>query len=168
MAFRVVQETVRFLAVSDPGRLRLRAATATTITVILAMVVLLPGSNLIGQPLTVALLGTVVAMQSSAAVKDRDQHSRVITTLLLVFPALAAVSMSAVLSQFGKVADVGFIAVLFAAVWVRRYGREGRLSGWSRSSATSSHSSFGPSLGRFPSSPCPSSPASVSRSSSVP
>lgn len=129
MAFRVVQETVRFLAVSDPGRLRLRAATATTITVILAMVVLLPGSNLIGQPLTVALLGTVVAMQSSAAVKDRDQHSRVITTLLLVFPALAAVSMSAVLSQFGKVADVGFIAVLFAAVWVRRYGPRGTALG---------------------------------------
>ncbi|PBC45138.1 FUSC family protein [Rhodococcus sp. ACS1] len=129
MAFRFVQETVRFLAVSDPGRLRLRAATATTITVVLAMVVLLPGSNVIGQPLTVALLGTVVAMQSSAAVKDRDQHSRVITTLLLVFPAIAAVSMSAVLSQFGKVADVGFIAVLFAAVWVRRYGPRGTALG---------------------------------------
>ncbi|AHK31885.1 integral membrane protein [Rhodococcus opacus PD630] len=129
MAFRFVQETVRFLAVSDPGRLRLRAATATTITVILAMVVLLPGSNVIGQPLTVALLGTVVAMQSSAAVKDKDQHSRVITTLLLVFPAIAAVSMSAVLSQFGKVADVGFIAVLFAAVWVRRYGPRGTALG---------------------------------------
>ncbi|MDV7088291.1 FUSC family protein [Rhodococcus sp. IEGM 248] len=129
MAFRFVEETVRFLTVSDPGRLRLRAATATTITVILAMVVLLPGSHVIGQPLTVALLGTVVAMQSSAAVKDRDQHSRVITTLLLVFPALAAVSMSAVLSQFGKVADVGFIAVLFAAVWVRRYGPRGTALG---------------------------------------
>ncbi|REE71497.1 putative membrane protein YccC [Rhodococcus wratislaviensis] len=129
MAFRFMQETARFLAVSDPGRLRLRAATATTITVVLAMVVLLPGSNAIGQPLTVALLGTVVAMQSSAAVKDRDQHSRVVTTLLLVFPAIAAVSMSAVLSQFGKVADVGFIAVLFAAVWVRRYGPRGTALG---------------------------------------
>ncbi|MFE7417975.1 FUSC family protein [Rhodococcus sp. NPDC057529] len=129
MAFRFAQETVRFLAVSDPGRLRLRAATATTITVVLAMVVLLPSTNVIGQPLTVALLGTVVAMQSSAAVKDRDQHSRVITTLLLVFPAIAAVSMSAVLSQFGKVADVGFIAVLFAAVWVRRYGPRGTALG---------------------------------------
>ncbi|OUS83119.1 FUSC family protein [Rhodococcus sp. NCIMB 12038] len=129
MAFRFAQEAVRFLAVSDPGRLRLRAATATTITVVLAMVVLLPGSTLIGQPLTVALLGTVVAMQSSAAVKDRDQHSRVITTLLLVFPAIAAVSLSAVLSQYGKVADVGFIVVLFAAVWVRRYGPRGTALG---------------------------------------
>ncbi|WP_072802987.1 FUSC family protein [Rhodococcoides yunnanense] len=126
---RFVGETARFLAVSDPGGLRLRSATATTITVVLAMAVLLPASKLIGQPITVAMLGTVVAMQSSAAVKDRDQRSRVVTTLLLVFPAVAAVSLSAVLSQFGKVADVGFILVLFAAVWVRRYGQRGTALG---------------------------------------
>lgn len=93
------------------------------------MAVLLPGAHLVGQPLTIALLGTVVAMQASAAVKDRDQRSRVITSMLLVFPAIAAVSLSAVLSQFGKVADVGFIAVLFAAVWVRRYGPRGNALG---------------------------------------
>ncbi|MFF1555647.1 FUSC family protein [Rhodococcus erythropolis] len=129
MTFRSAQEAVRFLAITDPGRLRLRAATATTITVVLAMAVLLPGAHATGQPLTVALLGTVVAMQSSAAVKDTDQHSRVITTLLLVVPAIVAVSMSAVLSQFGKVADVGFIVVLFSAVWVRRYGPRGTALG---------------------------------------
>lgn len=129
MAARFVQETLRFLAVSDPGRLRLRSASTTTITVVLAMAVLLPGAHLVGQPLTIALLGTVVAMQASAAVKDRDQRSRVITSMLLVFPAIAAVSLSAVLSQFGKVADVGFIAVLFAAVWVRRYGPRGNALG---------------------------------------
>lgn len=129
MAFRFVQETVRFFTVSDPGRLRLRAATSTTVTVVLAMVVLLPGARLLGQPLTVALLGTVVAMQSSAAVKDKTQRERIVTTLLLVFPAIAAVSLSAVLSQIGKIADVGFIAVLFAAVWVRRYGQRGTALG---------------------------------------
>ncbi|OZD14965.1 FUSC family protein [Rhodococcus sp. 06-156-3C] len=129
MGYRIVSETLRFLAVSDPGRLRLRAAATTTITVVLAMAILIPGSHLVGQPLTVALLGAVVAMQSSAAVKDKDQRSRVITTLLLVFPAILAVSLSAVLSQFGKVADVGFIVVLFAAVWVRRYGPRGTALG---------------------------------------
>lgn len=129
MAARIFREAVRFLAVSDPGRLRLRAAATTTITVVLAIAVLLPGFRLIGQPLTVALLGTVVAMQSSAAVKDKTQHERIVTTLLLVFPAVVSVSLSAVLSQFGKVADVGFIVVLFAAVWVRRYGPRGTALG---------------------------------------
>lgn len=68
-------------------------------------------------------------MQSSAAVKDKTQHERIVTTLLLVFPAVVSVSLSAVLSQFGKVADVGFIVVLFAAVWVRRYGPRGTALG---------------------------------------
>lgn len=129
MAARVLTETARFLAVSDPGRLRLRAASTTTITVVLAMVVLLPGAQLVGQPLTVALLGTVVAMQSSAAVKDKTQHDRIVTTLLLVFPAILSVSLSAALSEFGKVADAGFIVVLFAAVWVRRFGPRGTALG---------------------------------------
>ena len=75
------------------------------------------------------MLGTIVAMQSSAAVKDRDQHSRVVTTLLLFFPAVGAVSLAAMLSPFGKVADVGFIVVLFGAVWVRRFGPRGNALG---------------------------------------
>ncbi|MDJ0393474.1 FUSC family protein [Rhodococcus sp. G-MC3] len=129
MVVRLLSEAGRFLTVSDPGRLRLRSATTTTVTVILAIAILIPGSRSIGQPITVAMLGTVVAMQSSAAVKDKDQRSRVITTLLLVFPAAGAVSLSAVLSEFGKIADVGFIVVLFVAVWVRRYGPRGTALG---------------------------------------
>ncbi len=129
MAVRFLHDSARSFAVSDPGKLRLRSAAATTITVVLAIVVLLPGSRLIGEPITVAMLGTVVAMQSSAAVKDKDQRSRVITTLLLIFPAAAAVSLSAVLSQFGALSDVGFIVVLFLAVLARRYGPRGTALG---------------------------------------
>ncbi|MBJ7338071.1 FUSC family protein [Mycolicibacterium sp.] len=121
--------TRRFLVDSDPGRLRLRSATATTLALVLAMVALLGFIRVAGQPVTVAMLGTIVAMQSSAAVKDRQQHSRVVTTLLLFLPAVAAVSLAALLSQFGKVADVGFIAVLFGAVWVRRFGPRGNALG---------------------------------------
>ncbi|NMN97496.1 FUSC family protein [Antrihabitans stalactiti] len=129
MPWRSLSDVKRFLALSDPGRVRLRSATAVTLSVLVAMVVLLAFTTLTDQPITVALLGTVVAMQSSAVVKDRDQRSRVITTLLLFLPAVAAVSVSAVLSQFGKVGDVGFIVILFAAVWVRRYGPRGNAMG---------------------------------------
>ena len=129
MPWRSLSDVKRFLALSDPGRVRLRSATAVTLSVLVAMVVLLAFTSLTDQPITVALLGTVVAMQSSAVVKDRDQRSRVITTLLLFLPAVAAVSVSALLSQFGKVGDVGFIVILFAAVWVRRYGPRGNAMG---------------------------------------
>ena len=119
----------RFLDASDPGQVRLRSASATTSTVLLAMVVLLLTTRAIGQPVTVAMLGTVVAMQASAAVKDRDQRARLITTVLMALPASAAVTLAALLSTLGKVADVGFIAVLFAAVWVRRFGPRGTALG---------------------------------------
>jgi uncharacterized membrane protein YccC len=121
--------TARFLVNSDPGRLRLRSAAATTTALILAMVALLAFTRLAHQPVTVAMLGTIVAMQSSAAVKDRQQRSRVVTTLLLFFPAVGAVALAALLSPFGRIADVGFIAVLFGAVWVRRFGPRGNAMG---------------------------------------
>jgi uncharacterized membrane protein YccC len=121
--------TARFLVYSDPGRLRLRSAAATTLSLILAMAALLAFTRVTNQPITVAMLGTIVAMQSSAAVKDRQQHSRVVTTLLLFFPAVGAVTLAALLSPLGEVADVGFIAVLFGAVWVRRFGPRGNALG---------------------------------------
>ena len=121
--------TARVLAVSDPGRLRLRSAATTTLSLVLAMVALLAFTGVSHQPLTVAMLGTIVAMQSSAAVKDPDQRSRVITTLLLFFPAVGSVSLAALLSPLGKIAEVGFIAVLFGAVWVRRFGPRGNAMG---------------------------------------
>lgn len=114
---------------SDPGRLRFRSAATTTLALVLALSASYGFITLAGQPITVAMLGTIVAMQSAAAVKDRQQHSRVVTTLLLFFPAVAAVSLAATLSHFGKVADVGFIAVLFGAVWVRRFGPRGNALG---------------------------------------
>jgi uncharacterized membrane protein YccC len=121
--------TARFLVDSDPGRLRLRSAAATTTALVLAIVTLLAFTRLAHQPVTVAMLGTIVAMQSSAAVKDRQQRSRVVTTLLLFFPAVGAVALAALLSPYGWIADVGFIAVLFGAVWVRRFGPRGNAMG---------------------------------------
>ena len=121
--------TARFLVASDPGRLRLRSAAATTLSLVLAMVALLAVTGVSHQPVTVAMLGAIVAMQSSAAVKDRHQRSRMITTLLLFLPATGAVSLAAILSPLGKIADVGFIVVLFGAVWVRRFGPRGNALG---------------------------------------
>ncbi|BCI82695.1 FUSC family protein [Mycolicibacterium sp. TY66] len=117
------------LGAADPGRIRLRSAAATTFSLLLAIGAMLVFTRAAGQPVTVAMLGAVVAMQASAAVKDRDQRSRNITTLLLFFPAIGAMALAAFLVPHGKIVDVGFIAVLFAAVWVRRYGPRGNALG---------------------------------------
>lgn len=119
----------RFIVDSDPGRLRLRSAAGTTLSLVLAIIALLAFTRFTHQPITIAMLGAIVAMQSSVAVKDKHQHDRVITTLLLPFPAVGAVTLAAILAPFDWVADVGFIAVLFAAVWVRRFGPRGNALG---------------------------------------
>jgi uncharacterized membrane protein YccC len=124
-----VKRAARRLVVADPGQVRLRSAGATTISLVLSLVAMLVFTRVAGQPITVGMLGAVVAMQSAAAVKDRDQHSRIVTTLWLVAPALGAVTLAALLIPAGKLADVGFIAVLFAAVWVRRFGPRGNALG---------------------------------------
>ncbi|MBJ7287791.1 FUSC family protein [Williamsia sp.] len=115
----------RFLVVSDPGALRLRSASQTTLTLVLALLVLTVTTRALGQPITVAMLGSVVAMFSSFVVKDRTAHARLLTTVMITLPAIAAVTLAAVLTQYGVVADVGFVAVLFTAVYVRRFGPRG-------------------------------------------
>ncbi len=124
-----VTRTVRFLAVSDPGQLRLMSAAGTALTVLLAMLASVGVIEATGEPVTVAMLGTIVSMQAAAVVKDRAPRARVLTTALMALPAGGAVLLAAGLSEFGKAADVGFIAVLFAAVWVRRFGPRGTALG---------------------------------------
>lgn len=124
-----VTRAVRFLAVSDPGQLRLASAAATALTVLLTIVAAVGFTTATGNPVTVAMLGTIVSMQASAAVKDRTRRDRTVTTILMALPAAGSVTLAAALSEVGKVADVGFIAVLFAAVWVRRFGPRGTALG---------------------------------------
>ena len=124
-----VTRAVRFLAVSDPGQLRLASAAGTALTVLLTIVATVGFTTATGNPITVAMLGTIVSMQAAAAVKDRTPRERIVTTMLMALPAAASVTLAASLSELGKVADVGFIVVLFAAVWVRRFGPRGMALG---------------------------------------
>ncbi|OBK70656.1 hypothetical protein [Mycobacterium sp. 1274761.0] len=68
---------------------------ATTASLVVAIAAMLAITRPTGEPVTVAMFGAVVAMQSSAAVKDRDQRRRNITTLLMSLPSLGAVTLAA-------------------------------------------------------------------------
>lgn len=124
-----LRRALRSLAAADPGQVRLVSAGTTTLTLVLALAVLLGLTRAVGQPLTVALLGTVVAMFTAVAVQDRTHRARVVTTALAPLPAIASAGLAAVLHPYGVVADAGFVAVLFAATWVRRWGPRGNALG---------------------------------------
>lgn len=128
-SLRALRRGAQLLAATDPGKLRLRSAATTTLSAALAMAVLLTLGHQLGQPVALVMLGTVVALQSAAMVKDRSQRARVITTLLVPLPAIGAMVAATALRGAGHWAEVGFIAVLFGAVWVRRYGKRGTALG---------------------------------------
>ncbi len=118
-----------WLVASDPGSLRLRMAATTVATVVLALVVLAGLATLTGQPITIALLGVVIAMISSVAVTDQELRQRVLTTVLLPLPAVAAVALGALLAPQLFAGDAVFVVIMMVAVYVRRFGPRGTALG---------------------------------------
>lgn len=123
------ERTRTWLVGADPGLIRLRTATRTSLTLGVTLLVLSLLATVAGQPLTVALLGVVIAMLSAMAVNDPDPRQQNITMALLPVPAAAAVSLGAVLSPHLIAGDITFVLIMFAAVYVRRFGGRGMALG---------------------------------------
>ena len=87
------------LTASDPGLLRLRSAGTTIGVLVVTLVVLAGFTSLAGQPVTVAMLGVVVAMISSIAVTDPTPRAQAVTVALMVPASAGAVSLGALLSD---------------------------------------------------------------------
>ncbi len=118
-----------WLIASDPGLTRFRMAMTTTLTLVVALGVLYGITKAFGQPITVALLGVVIAMLSSAAVNDPDPRQQTITLLAMPVPAAAAVTLGALLAAHKVAGDVVFVAVMFTGVYIRRFGARGMAFG---------------------------------------
>ncbi|MEZ0349488.1 FUSC family protein [Mycobacterium sp. pR1184] len=114
---------------SDPGLLRLRMATRTTAALACSLGMLFVLTRATGQPLTVALLGVVITMIAARSVNEPDPRQQRITMALLPVPAALSITAAAVLAPYPVAADVVFVAVVFAAVYVRRFGPRGRALG---------------------------------------
>ncbi|HEU4362410.1 MAG TPA: FUSC family protein [Mycobacterium sp.] len=114
---------------SDPGLLRLRTAVRTTATLGAALLVLYLLTRTTGQPVTVALLGVVIAMISARAVNEPDPRRQQITMALLPLPAALAITVSALLVPYRVAGDIVFVVIIFAAVYVRRFGSRGTALG---------------------------------------
>ena len=114
---------------SDPGLLRLRMATRTTAALACSLVLLFLLTRATGQPLTVALLGVVITMIAARSVNEPDPRQQRITMALLPVPAALSLTAAALLAPHTLAADVGFVLVVFTAVYIRRFGPRGRALG---------------------------------------
>ncbi len=126
----VVYERARNWVIgSDPGLLRLRMATRTTAALGCSLLILFLVTRATGQPLTVALLGVVITMVASRSVNEPDPRQQRITMALLPVPAALAITAAALLSAHPVASDAAFVVVVFAAVYIRRFGPRGRALG---------------------------------------
>jgi cell division protein FtsW (lipid II flippase) len=71
---------------------------------------------------TVAMLGIVISMLATTAVNDPDPRQQQITTLLLPLPAAGAVTLGTLLASQRLASDVVFVAIMFTATYIRRFG----------------------------------------------
>jgi Fusaric acid resistance protein-like len=109
----------------DPGLERLRLAAIGSASMVLAVGVMAGVRAATGQPVTLLIFAAVLAMISNLAVNEPDLARRRVTTALMLAPAAAAVTAGTLLAPHRVVADVAFVAVTVAAVYVRRFGPRG-------------------------------------------
>ncbi|MFG2476117.1 FUSC family protein [Streptomyces fagopyri] len=73
--------------------------------------------------------GAMAAMVGTFAIKDKQRRAQALTLLLGLPVALAAMSLGALLNKTVVVGDLFFIALIFAAVYSRRFGDRGTALG---------------------------------------
>ena len=109
----------------DPGLVRLRLASIGTASMILAAAATSGVRWLSGQPVTMVLVGALLAMISNLAVNEVEVPRLRITTLLMLGPALVSLAAGTLLASHRVFADVVFVTVTVVAVYIRRFGARG-------------------------------------------
>lgn len=117
------------LVAADPGLTRLYMAARATGAVGLALGILLALSDRLQLPLTVPLVGAALGMTWAIAVNDPSPREQRLTTLLLWLPAAAMLTLGTFTAPNRVLSDALFVAILFASVYVRRYGPRGFATG---------------------------------------
>ncbi|MFI7401237.1 FUSC family protein [Streptomyces sp. NPDC049541] len=125
-AERSVRARLRDLvAASDPGLLRLAAGLRTVGAIALTLAVL----SLLGADVRHLVAGAIAAMVSTFAIREKQRGPQAVTLALGLPVALASVSLGAVLHSRVVGGDLFFVALIFCAVYARRFGDRGTALG---------------------------------------
>ncbi len=113
------------VAASDPGLLRLAAGSRTAGSIALTLAVL--GALRVPVPHLVA--GAIASMAATFAIREKQRPQQAVTLALGLPVALASVSLGALLNSRVIGGDVFFVALIFCAVYSRRFGDRGNALG---------------------------------------
>ncbi|MET8946392.1 FUSC family protein [Streptomyces sp. NPDC004542] len=113
------------LAASDPGLLRLTAGLRTVCAIGLTLLLLGPP----GVGVTHLVAGAMVAMAATFAIREKQPARQAVTLALGLPVALASVTLGALLNTRVVAGDLFFVALIFCAVYGRRFGERGTTLG---------------------------------------
>lgn len=106
----------------DPGLMRLRLAIRASATAAAAAVVLSGIATRVGQPSTVTILGAAIAMLGTVLLSDATLGAEKKTLALMPLVAGGTVLLGTMAAPNVWASTAAFCAVIFVAVYVRRYG----------------------------------------------
>ena len=118
-----------WLMAFDPGLLRLRSALRILVTMVVSLGILAVLTHLFGQAVTVAILGTLVSSVMASINTIPGRRQQWITAGLSLLLALGAATLGTLLVPSLLLGILGWIAILFIAVYLRRFGPQGMLLG---------------------------------------
>lgn len=113
------------VAASDPGLLRLTAGLRTVGAIALTLAVL----SLLQADVKHLVAGAMAAMVATFAIREKQRGQQAVTLALGLPMALASVSLGALLSSHVVAGDLFFVALIFSAVYGRRFGDRGTALG---------------------------------------
>ncbi|GAA2238242.1 FUSC family protein [Streptomyces nogalater] len=113
------------IAASDPGLLRLTAGLRTVTAIALTLAVLAGAAV----PVPHLVAGAMAAMVATFAIREKQPAAQAGTLALGLPVALASVSLGALLNQHVVAGDLFFVALIFSAVYGRRFGDRGTALG---------------------------------------
>ncbi|MEU6578260.1 FUSC family protein [Streptomyces sp. NPDC046805] len=113
------------VAASDPGLLRLAAGLRVVLAVALTVVVL----TLLGAEVPRQVAGAMTAMVATYSIREKERERQALTLALGLLVALCSMSLAALLNPLVVIGDLVFVALIFCAVYSRRFGDRGTALG---------------------------------------
>ncbi|MFF4402880.1 FUSC family protein [Streptomyces sp. NPDC001480] len=113
------------IAASDPGLLRLSAGLRTVTAI--GLTLLLLGPQRVG--VTHLVAGAMAAMAATFAIREKQPTPQAVTLALGLPVALVSVTLGALLNTRVVAGDLFFVALIFCAVYGRRFGDRGTALG---------------------------------------
>ena len=111
--------------ISDPDLGRLRKGLRAVLGAGLAALILSQLARLLGEPPTVTLVGTMVAMMGSQLASDTSVSAQRRTTAWMVVPTVSSVIVGTLVAQVPLLGAATFAAAIFLSAFVRRFGPRG-------------------------------------------